>query len=56
MLTAKENRLLAAKARRLSCGLTDQATITTLQTYALECDAAAVDAELLVDAIIPPEA
>lgn len=45
MLTAIENRVQAAKARRLSNGLTDADTIKDLQTYARECDAAAVTAD-----------
>ncbi|MGV9010655.1 hypothetical protein [Brevundimonas sp.] len=55
MLTAIENRIQAAKARRLSNGLTDAGTIEALQTYALECDAAAITADA-VDAVSPPEA
>ena len=55
MLTAIENRAQAAKARRLSNGLTDADTIEALQTYALEFDAAAVTADAK-DAASLPEA
>lgn len=46
MLTANENRIQAAKARRLSNGLSDTDTIAALQTYALECDEAAKHADV----------
>jgi hypothetical protein len=45
MSPAEQKRAEARKARRLAGGMTDPALVATLQTYAAECDAAAVRLE-----------
>jgi len=52
--TPIENRLLADKARRLSCGATDPALVDLLKAYAVGCDEAAAEGDVSAEPV-PPE-
>ena len=52
MLPADEFRYQAAMARRLSAGLT-VADVARMEAFAVECDAAAVSADLAAAALTP---